>query len=101
MFRALAVLSGIVMLSLGVGCASLSGMMAGSPAWFENQRADVAPLAATDLDCKAKPITFKPVSSDDYREVEATGCDKKVSYKLVKVAMISKWVKAGDVSSAH
>lgn len=101
MVRALGVLSGVVALLLGVGCAGMAGMVAGSPAWFENQRADVEPLAATDLDCKAKPITFKPVSSDDYREVEATGCDKKVSYKLVKVAMISKWVKAGDVSAAH
>lgn len=101
MVRALGVLSGVVALLLGVGCAGMAGMVAGSPAWFENQRADVEPLAATDLDCKAKPIAFKPVSSDDYREVEATGCDKKVSYKLVKVAMISKWVKAGDVSAAH
>lgn len=101
MVRAFGVLSGVVALVLGIGCAGMAGMVAGSPAWFENQRADVEPLAATDLDCKAKPITFKPVSSDDYREVEATGCDKKVSYKLVKVAMVSKWVKAGEVSSAH
>jgi len=76
-------------------------MIAGSSAWFENQRADVEPLAAADLACQGKPLAFKAVAMDDYREVEATGCEKKVRYKLVKVAMISKWVKAGEVASAR
>jgi hypothetical protein len=80
-------------------------------AWFENQRPDVESLAAAHS-CLGKPLAFKPVSSDDYLEIEACGCEKKVRYtrapgvnwgerhKLVKVAMISKWVKAGD-ASAH
>ncbi len=99
MIRKVALLvSALSVVALGSGCAS---MIAGSSAWFENQRSDVEPLAAADLSCAGKPLAFKPVSSDDYREVEASGCDKKVRYKLVKVAMISKWVKDGDVSSTH
>jgi hypothetical protein len=99
MLRKLSVFAAAVSFAVvASGCAS---MIAGSSAWFENQRPDVEPLAAADLSCSGKPLAFKPVSSDDYREIEASGCEKKVRYKLVKVAMISKWVKAGEVSSAH
>ena len=74
-------------------------MIAGTPSWFDRQRSDVEPLAVSDLGCTGPEVAFKAVALDDYREVEATGCKKKVRYKLVKVAMISKWVKAGEVSA--
>jgi len=88
--------------ALGVACAYLAagcaGMIAGSPAWFERQKPDVQELAAADLQCADKPIEYKPVSGDDYREVEAKGCGKKVSYKMIKIGPVSKWSKATDVS---
>jgi hypothetical protein len=81
---------------LVTGCGS---MIAGSGAWFENQKPDVEPLAKADLACNDKPIQFAAVSGDDYREVEARGCGKKVTYKLVKIAFVEKWQKAGDVTA--
>ena len=52
-----------------IGCASIVG----SRAWFEqNQRPDLAPTAKHDLGCD-RPIEFKPVHGDDYRDVEASG----------------------------
>jgi hypothetical protein len=88
--------------SLSVGAVLVTGcgsMIAGSSGWFENQKPDVEPLAKADLACSDKPIQFAAVSGDDYREVEARGCGKKVTYKLVKIAFVEKWQKAGEVSS--
>lgn len=78
------------------GCA---GMIAGTHDWFERKRPDVEPLASTDLACTGQPIEFAAVSHDDYREVEARGCAKKVRYKLVKVSIVEKWVKSSEVSA--
>ncbi len=83
--------------SFGVGCA---GMVVGSSAWFDKKRPDVEPVAASDLPCTGTPIEFKPVTMNDYREVEARGCGKKVRYKLVKIGFVEKWVKAGEVTSS-
>lgn len=74
-------------------------MIAGSHDWFERKRPDVEPMASTDLGCPGKPIEFVPASSDDYREVEAHGCAKKVRYKLVKISFVEKWVKSSEVSA--
>jgi hypothetical protein len=79
-----------------IGCA---GMIAGSPGWFENKRADVEPTASTDLACTGKPIEFAAVTMDDYREVEARGCGKKVRYKFTKISFVEKWVKSSEVSA--
>lgn len=81
--------------SLVAGCA---GMIAGTPAWFERKRPDVEPIASADLSCTGTPIEFSAVAMNDYREVEAHGCGKKVRYKLVKVSLIEKWVKSSDVT---
>lgn len=78
------------------GCAS---MMVGSHDWFEKKRPDVEPIAAADLGCAGKPIEFVAPTMDDYREVEAHGCAKKVRYKLVKVSFVEKWVKSSEVSA--
>jgi hypothetical protein len=82
--------------SLLAGCA---GMIVGSPAWFDRQKPDVQELAAVDLQCGDKPIEYAPVSSGDYREVEARGCGKKAHYQLIKVGPIQKWSKSSDVSA--
>ena len=81
--------------SLIAGCA---GMIVGTPAWFERKRADVEPVASADLSCTGAPIEFAAVAMNDYREVEAHGCGKKVRYKLVKVSLVEKWVKSSDVA---
>jgi hypothetical protein len=73
-------------------------MIVGSQAWFDNQRGDVEPVAKTDLACTDKPLEFAAVTMDDYREVEARGCGKKVKYKHLKVGMVQKWVKSSDVA---
>lgn len=78
-----------------VGCA---GMIAGSSSWFDRQREDVEPKATADLSCGGQSITYAPVKMDDYREVEARGCGKKVKYDYVKVGPVGKWSKAGDVT---
>src|SRR5262245_22611749 len=78
------------------GCA---GMMAGSHDWFEGKRSDVEPTASADLSCTGKPIEFVAVTMNDYREVEAHGCGKKVRYKYTKVAFVEKWVKSSDVAT--
>lgn len=77
------------------GCA---GMIAGTHDWFERKKPDVQPLASSDLNCTGQPIEFVAASHDDYREVEARGCSKKVRYKLVKVSIVEKWVKSSEVS---
>lgn len=82
--------------SFAAGCA---GMIAGTPAWFDRKKPDVEPVASADLGCVGTPIEFSAVSHDDFREVEARGCGKKVRYKLVKVSLIEKWVKSSDVSA--
>ena len=71
-------------------------MIVGSRSWFDNQRTDVEPMAKTDLACADKPLEFAAVTMDDYREVEARGCGKKVTYKHVKVGMVQKWVKSSE-----
>lgn len=81
--------------SLLAGCA---GMIAGSEFWFERKKPDVEPLAASDLDCKGKPIEFTPVTMGDYREVEARGCGKKAQYQLVKVGFAEDWKRSSDVT---
>ena len=80
---------------MSTGCA---GMIAGSQGWFEGKKSDIEPTASADLACTGKPIEFKPVTMDDYREVEARGCGKKVTYKFTKVSFVEKWVKSSDVS---
>lgn len=85
----------VALSSLVAGCA---GMVAGTPAWFERKRPDVEPVASADLSCTGAPIEFAAVAMNDYREVEAHGCGKKVRYKLVKVSLVEKWVKSSDVS---
>jgi hypothetical protein len=77
-----------------VACA---GMIAGSSGWFDGQRSDVEPKAASDLGCKK--LQFSPVAMDDYREVEASGCGKKARYKYVKVGPVGNWVKSDEPSS--
>jgi len=77
------------------GCA---GMIVGSASWFDRQKPDVQPMAATDLQCADKPIDYSPVAMGDYREVEAHGCAKKVRYELVKVGPIQHWSKSSDVT---
>jgi hypothetical protein len=95
MFRSLfSIIAPVVTLSLLSGCAALSGMVVGSEGWFENERPDLEPTAKTDLACDAA-IAFKPVSGDDYRDVEASGCGKTARYKLVKVGPVEKWSKSG------
>ena len=74
-------------------------MIAGTPAWFDRKKPDVEPVASADLACVGAPIEFSAVAMNDYREVEARGCGKKVRYKLVKVSLIEKWVKSSDVSA--
>ena len=81
---------------LSLGCA---GMIAGSHGWFDGKRADVEPTASSDLGCSGKPIEFKPVAMDDFREVEARGCGKKVRYKYTKISFVEKWVKSSEVSA--
>ena len=93
--RSLASVAVVVCAYFSSGCA---GMIAGSHAWFDGKKADVEPTASSDLACSGKPIDFVAVSSDDYREVEAHGCGKKVRYKYTKVAFVEKWVKSSDVT---
>ncbi len=86
---------GALALAQTVGCA---GMVVGSASWFERKKPDVELLAAADLGCSAQPIAFTAPTMNDYREVEARGCGKKVRYKLVKVSVVETWVKASDVT---
>lgn len=96
MTRSLALLiTGITVSISSLGCA---GMMAGSSAWFDRQRPDLETKASADLACTGKPIAFAAAKGDDYREVEARGCGKKVSYTYVKVGPVSSW-KGSDVSA--
>ena len=83
---------------VSIGCA---GMIAGSQGWFEGKKADIEPTASADLACSGKPIEFKPITMDDYREVEARGCGKKVTYKFTKISFVEKWVKASDVTAVQ
>ena len=76
------------------GCA---GMIVGTHDWFERKKPDVQEKASVDLSCKGQPIDFVAASGDDYREVEARGCAKKVRYKLVKVSVVESWVKSSEV----
>ena len=86
----------VTMFSLG-GCAALSGMVAGSPEWFKNgHEADLKARAATDLSCSDKPIEFVSTAGDDYREVEARGCGKKVGYTYFKVGPAGSWAKSEE-----
>ena len=78
-----------------IPCFSMAcGMIVGSRGWFDGQKSDVEPKAASDLSCSAKKVEYKPVTMDDYREVEASGCGKKARYKFVKVGPVGNWVKS-------
>jgi hypothetical protein len=88
----------LAFVSCSYALAGCAGMIAGSHDWFERKRPDVEPLASTDLACTGKPIEFVAAAMDDYREVEARGCAKKVRYKLVKVSFVEKWVKSSEVA---
>ena len=87
-YRSLLSLALITSLSTA-GC----GAIVGSRGWFDGQKPDVEPKAASDLGCKS--LEFEPVMMDDYREVEASGCGKKARYKFVKVGPVGgNWVKS-------
>lgn len=89
-YRALFSITLVASLS-STGC----GAIVGSQGWFDGQRSDVEPKAASDLSCDVKSVEFTPVMMDDYREVEANGCGKKARYKFVKVGpMGGNWVKS-------
>ena len=77
-------------------CAMMAGMVMGSKAWFEKEKPDLTTKAASDLGCTDQPIEFTPIKPDEYREVEARGCSKKVRYEHVKVGPIESWRKASE-----
>ena len=94
--RSSSLLSLLVLSLSSYGLAGCAGMIVGTHDWFERKKPDVSTIAAKDLGC-AQPIDFVAASGDDYHEVEAHGCAKKVRYKLVKVSVVESWVKSSEV----
>ena len=75
---------------VSIGCGAMAGMVVGSSGWFEKQKPDVESKAIADLSCTAPQISYAP-NGDDYREVEARGCGKKIKYVYVKVGPVGSW----------
>ncbi len=77
-------------------CAGMSSIVVGTHAWFERREPDLRKRATLDLACDPSALEFVSVSpsGNDYREVEAHGCGKKVRYTYVKVGFAESWPKS-------